>query len=259
MTRLELSPAPSRLDVVSFAARYTAEVIRCLDAILPDLPLVLPRLADTVRGNLGDRATVYLLGNGGSSAIARTLAIAATDLIGSGGTGIRWVGAWDPHRIAAESTLHGFDAAAVGMLRRDGVDHRDLVVLISGSGNSRNLVAVAQHCLERGVRLLTLTGRTGGALAMFDPNGLQVDSTDQQVIEDVAHAAGLALLHLLAATHADEAPAPEVLDRPTGAEAGADDRPAMAAVARRRDRRCGSSRRPDRRPRTRGRRRRSVR
>lgn len=208
MTRLAPSLASTRLDVAGFAARYTTEVIRCLDEILPDLPRLLPRLKEAIRG---DRSTVYLLGNGGSSAIARTLALAAMDLIRSDG-GVRWVGAWDPHRIAAESTIHSFDAAGASLLRRDGADNRDLVILISGSGNSRNLVAVAQHCLGRDVPLITLTGRTGGALALLDPNGLRVDSTDQQVIEDVAHAAGLALLHLLAAAHADEAAAAEVLD-----------------------------------------------
>lgn len=211
MTRLTLNPVPPVLDVAGFAAGYTSEVIRCLDAILPDLPRVLPRLLEAVHG---ERGTIYLLGNGGSSAIARTLALTAMNVTGSSGGGVRWVGAWEPHRIAAESSFHGFDAAAAGLLRRDGADRRDLVVLISGSGNSANLVAVAQHCHHRGIPLITLTGRTGGALAPFDPDGLRVDSTDQQVIEDVAHAAGLALLHLLAATQRIETnAASDVLER----------------------------------------------
>lgn len=211
MTRLAVNAVPSVLDVAGFATHYTSEVIRCLDAILPDLPRVLPRLLEAVHG---DRSTIYLLGNGGSSAIARTLALAAMNIAESAGRGVRWVGAWEPHRIAAESTVHGYDAAAAGLLRRDGADHRDLVVLISGSGNSRNLIAVAQHCHQHSIPLITLTGRTGGALAAFDPHGLRIDSIDQQVIEDVAHAAGLTLLHQLVAAQAlDDNAASDVVER----------------------------------------------
>lgn len=202
MTRLAL-PSPPRLDVARFAAIYTAEVNRCLDRIFPQLPPVLPPLQGTVRGDRGERKSIYFLGNGGSSAIARTLALAAETIVGS--VGPRWVGAWDQYRLAAESTRHGFDVAAVNLLQRDGADRRDLVVLISGSGNSRNLVAVARHCRARGIPLLTITGRGGGALAPLDPHGLRIDSTDQQIVEDVAHIVGISLLQLLAAPGASPA------------------------------------------------------
>ena len=212
MTGIGLNPAPSTLDTAGFITEYATETIRCLDAILPNLLRVLPRLVEAIRGDQGERGTIYVLGNGGSSAIARILALTATNLIASQTGTARWVGAWDSHQLTAESTIHGFDDAAARLLQRDQADRRDLVILISGSGNSRNLLAIARHCTEHGIPLLTLTGRTGGALAPYDPHGLRVDSTDQQIIEDVALAAGLTLLNLLAAD-VNRDPASEILAR----------------------------------------------
>lgn len=191
-----------------FVDDYLREIRACLDdSFVP----ALPRLTGSLRAAIEvERARVYALGNGGSSAIARTFAALVPGYLPPHLRATRLVEMWGADELIAEVTRAGFEESAVRLLDRDGIDGRDLVVLLSGSGNSRNLVAAARYCQGRGVPTIALTGAGGGLLGQLGIEGVQVASHDQQVIEDCVHAG----LHLLLDRTA-EALAPQ----PAGSEA----------------------------------------
>ncbi|GLL02130.1 SIS domain-containing protein [Dactylosporangium matsuzakiense] len=171
--------------VTSFVTDYVEQIRACVESSVEEqLGPPVELFATAVRA---ENATVRAIGNGGSSAIAQAMGWLACEILGEA-SGAKCIGAWDLHRLMDEVGRNGFENSAVRLLVRDKLTSSDLVVLISGSGNSRNLVAVARHCLASGVPVLGLTGRAGGALRRLGVPGVLIDSEDQQVIEDSAHA-----------------------------------------------------------------------
>lgn len=70
----------------------------------------------------------------------------------------------------------------------------DLIVLISSSGNSPNIVAAAQMAKERGMKVIGLSGFKGGKLSEMADVSLHVPASNYGIAED-AHQA---LMHVLA-------------------------------------------------------------
>ena len=66
-----------------------------------------------------------------------------------------------------------------------------MLVAISASGNSPNILAVVQTAHALGVRVIGLTGRTGGHLAPASDFAVTVPSDSMEIVEDahmvVAH------------------------------------------------------------------------
>lgn len=63
--------------------------------------------------------------------------------------------------------------------------HNDLVIGISGSGNSRNVVKAIEYAKQIGAGTFTLCGFDGGKLKEIDKNDcIHVPANDMQVVED---------------------------------------------------------------------------
>jgi len=73
----------------------------------------------------------------------------------------------------------------------------DLVVIISGSGNSPNVIKAAEYARKTGAKTIALTGFTGGKLRQMADICLHVDSDQYGVIEDMHMAAGSILAFYL--------------------------------------------------------------
>jgi len=69
----------------------------------------------------------------------------------------------------------------------------DVVLLISGSGNSANLVAAAKLARKRGARVVSLLGFDGGRLKSLSDEILLIPSDQYGVIEDLH----MAVAHIL--------------------------------------------------------------
>ena len=61
----------------------------------------------------------------------------------------------------------------------------DVVVLVSSSGNSPNVVLAAQFAKAQGATVITLTGFSGGKLKPLADIALHIDSNVYELIEDV--------------------------------------------------------------------------
>jgi D-sedoheptulose 7-phosphate isomerase len=72
------------------------------------------------------------------------------------------------------------------------VEPGDLVIGISGSGNSPNVVRAVQRANELGATTFGLAGYDGGALARTAQECLTVETRNMQQIEDVH----MAVLHV---------------------------------------------------------------
>jgi D-sedoheptulose 7-phosphate isomerase len=163
-------------------------------------------------------STVYLLGNGGSAA---TASHAANDLTKTGsaddGPALRTVSLPDNVSMltawANDTSFENVFSAQLEALLRPG----DLVVAISGSGNSPNVLRAVETARKMDALSVGLTGFAGGRLREMVDLSVVVPGLAQGPIEDVH----LILVHVLT----------EILKRAELQQAA----PAIAAAAGRRN------------------------
>ena len=78
----------------------------------------------------------------------------------------------------------GYDDVFAGQVRAI-VDEGDLLVAISGSGNSPNVLKAVQAAHEAGAETLAVVGYDGGELMKLAHHAVWVPSFDMQLCEDV--------------------------------------------------------------------------
>lgn len=72
----------------------------------------------------------------------------------------------------------------------------DLLLLISGSGKSTNIIKAAEEARANGIKVVSITGISESILTALSDRHLIIPSTDMQVIEDVTISFGHFVLKL---------------------------------------------------------------
>lgn len=174
---------PGGLDVKAFAGWYRERMIEQWDRL--DLT-ALARVAAVVERAQAAGRFIWVCGNGGSAASA---AHVGCDF---GKTASR-KGA-KPLKCVSLSDNTAFMTAIGNDMSFDDIFSRqlenvvakgDVVILISGSGNSGNLVAAAKLARRRGARVVSLLGFDGGKLKALSDEILLIPSDQYGVIEDL--------------------------------------------------------------------------
>ncbi len=149
-------------DVAVYADRYLDRLAAVLAAVdRGDVARLVNELLDT-----RDRGcTVFVMGNGGSAATASHFANDLCKLASAGGAvGFRAVSLADNISwISALANDEGYENVFSGQVRslaREG----DLVLGISASGNSPNLIRALDAARERGARTAAIVGFDGGRM-----------------------------------------------------------------------------------------------
>lgn len=153
------------------AAAYRARLERALSVLADPALAALAQALDDARER---GATVYVLGNGGSAANAAHL---ANDL--AQGLGARGMNAWaladSTPAVTAAANDHGYAEVFVAGLRPR-LAAGDLVLILSASGDSENLVRAARFAREHGATVASVTGFTGGRVAELSAIHVHVPS-----------------------------------------------------------------------------------
>lgn len=87
----------------------------------------------------------------------------------------------------------------------------DVVMLISGSGNSSNIVKAAKWASESKIMTISLVGASGGVVSEYSSLELRVNSEDMQVIENVH----LVVVHWIYKAMVFESPDPAQTSSPS--------------------------------------------
>ena len=96
---------------------------------------------------------IYFFGNGASAAFANHMAL---DFSKNGG--ILSYSLSDSSLLTALSNDYSYDDAGVEFLKINKIDKNDLVVTISSSGNSTNIINVIDYCNNNDINTLSLSG-----------------------------------------------------------------------------------------------------
>ncbi len=186
--------ATDRQQALDFAQTYLDQLCTALRG-LPLSPIV--EAIDALTQAHTERRCVFLIGNGGSASTASHMAndLAKTAAGQDGGQGFRVIALTDNVPLltawANDASYDEVFARPLQGLAQPG----DVLIAISGSGNSRNIIQAVQAAKALGLTTIGLLGRGGGAVRTLVDIAIEVPSHDYGPIED-AH---LAINHLLTA------------------------------------------------------------
>jgi D-sedoheptulose 7-phosphate isomerase len=181
-------PATDPVAVVTAALEESARVKLAMRELAPDVARVAARVAEAFRG--GGR--LYACGNGGSACDAMHLVEELVARYKRDRPGLPAHHLLDAPTLTCWSNDYDFAGAfrrQVEAMARPG----DVLVAISTSGNSANVVAAVEAANERGAVTLGLLGRGGGRLAALCTDALVVPAGETERIQE-AH---ITLIHLL--------------------------------------------------------------
>lgn len=134
-------------------------------------------------------AKLVVAGNGGSAAMASHVTVDFTKT-----AGIRAVNFNEADLITCFANDYGYENWIVEALKSY-ADQSDIIILISSSGMSKNLVNAANYCRKQDLMLITLTGfSAGNDLRQMGSYNLWVDSNSYNIVEMTHHIWLLAIL-----------------------------------------------------------------
>lgn len=125
---------------------------------------------------------IIILGNGGSNAVALHIAEDYHKMLG-----IKTIAFGDTPRMSCYANDYGWDTA-YQMFLEHFVGDNTLVILISSSGNSKNILNCAKYCVSNSIDMITLSGHSEknklkSGFGSHSKLHFWVDSTDYGIVE----------------------------------------------------------------------------
>ena len=178
------------LSPAAFLARVATELGR-ID------PNQVQALADAMHAQYVAGRLIFVIGNGGSGSnashftedVGKQCLKLPDDLANDTKKRVRILSLTDNTAyITAWANDEGFDRVFVEQLKSLAVPG-DLLVAISGSGNSKNILAAVEWARRVGVLTFGVTGFDGGQLRTRADSGLHIDCHDMGLVETLHLAA----------------------------------------------------------------------
>lgn len=179
----------TKLDPRQFLERIGQELLR-ID------PAQVKALSDAIHDCYQRQRTIFLIGNGGSGSNASHFcedvgkqSICREDFDNDQKRRVRILSLTDntPY-ILAWGNDEGFDRVFVEQLKNLG-EPGDLLIAISGSGNSPNILKAVEWANRHDLRTFGCTGFSGGKLRTLAQQNLHVPLDDMGIVETIHLAA----------------------------------------------------------------------
>ena len=173
------------LDSQEYLARLNAEIAR-IDRT------AMQAWADLIYAAWENEEFIYVFGNGGSGTTATHISedlgkssLREADLADESKKRLKIMSLTDNLGwILALGNDVGYESIFVQQLMNYGSEG-DLVVAISGSGNSENVLQAVDWANRHGLTTFALTGYDGGKLKRLAHHGLHVDLDDMGMVESI--------------------------------------------------------------------------
>ena len=140
-----------------------------------------------------NRKTIYVFGNGGSSATASHF---CGDLIKGVSYGLdkRFKAICLSDNVSGMMAIANdvsYDDIFIEQLKNF-LENGDLVIGISGSGNSKNVIKALEYAKERGAKTVAICGYKGGKIKDISDLSIHAEVNDMEITEDIHN---LVLIH----------------------------------------------------------------
>jgi D-sedoheptulose 7-phosphate isomerase len=162
------------MNIEKFTKVYVSELKSILDKIDPS---VVSDIVNSINKTIGKKSRIYILGNGGSSATA-------SHMVNDLGAGLRRrkllnldivsLGDNSPVVTAIANDIGYENIFYMQMKGLINVD--DVIIAISCSGNSPNIVKAVSYAKELGCEIIGVTGFDGGLLKKMSDINFHIDA-----------------------------------------------------------------------------------
>jgi len=170
---------------------YTLHIKECLDSLPFDR---LEELVELMMNKIAARKHIIAFGNGGSAATASHFVCdLAKGIFTGGGPRVKAISLNDCIPLmTAWANDEGYDRVFVEPLANY-LEEGDLVIGISASGNSPNVIRAIEYANLNGATTVGLTGKGGGKLAELAQLSIVIKSDSYEEVEDIH----LIIIHML--------------------------------------------------------------
>ncbi|MDM8353764.1 D-sedoheptulose-7-phosphate isomerase [Brevundimonas diminuta] len=189
---MTLFPSQPISGADQYLEAYLEEIIRAWDSVSRENILAAEIL---LKETISSDRTIFSCGNGGSAAISNHLLCDCLKGV-QAGTSLK------PrvHSLSSAPELMSAIVNDIGVEEMFALPLRslgrpdDVLVAISSSGTSPNIVSAVRTAHDKGMKVLSLTGFDGGPVASEADISLHVAASNYGVIEDIHQS----LMHILA-------------------------------------------------------------
>ena len=172
------------MKIKPFIADYLTRLKLILDNIDSD---VISDIVDILDQTIVNKSRIYIIGNGGSSATASHM---ANDL--GVGLKVRNIVNFNVVSLADNSPVITAIANDIGyeniffMQMKGLINPNDIVIAISCSGDSPNIIKAADYAQDLGCKIIGITGFNGGYLKSISDLSFHVDTPKNEygLVED---------------------------------------------------------------------------
>ena len=172
------------MKIKPFIKEHLTRLKQILDNIDVD---VVSNIVDTLEETIENKSRIYILGNGGSAATA-------SHMVNDLGAGLRRrnVINFDVTSLGDNSSVVTAIANDIGyenifyMQMKGHINANDVVVAISCSGDSPNIIKAADYAKNLGCKIIGVTGFNGGYLKKISNINFHVDAPEGEygLVED---------------------------------------------------------------------------
>ena len=142
-------------------------------------------LNQLIESYMGKKSEIHILGNGGSAANANHINGDFTKTFTGASNTIR-INSFADNSCFLTAASNDIDfSEAFSILIPGRINKNDLVIFLSGSGNSVNLVKCARKAKEHNINTFCITGYQGGELNKICKNRIHIPVKDMEIIEDL--------------------------------------------------------------------------
>ena len=172
------------MKIKPFVTDYLTRLKVILDQVDPN---IISDIIDALEQTIEDKSRIYIIGNGGSSATA-------SHMVNDLGSGLRRrdIINFDVVSLADNSPVVTAIANDIGyenifyMQMKGLIKQKDIVIAISCSGDSPNILKAVDYAQSSGCKVIGITGFDGGRLKVLSDINFHVDAPKNEygLVED---------------------------------------------------------------------------
>ena len=167
-------------DLINSSLKSHAEALKLIDE------KKIYQASDLIKKSLSENNTIFWCGNGGSASQANHL---SAELIG---------GMYKDKKSPFKSMCLNVDTAFMTAWSNDDsfdniflrqleslAQSGDILIALSTSGNSKNIINAVQYCSENDIKIISLTGFDGGLLKDYSDININIPINNTQRIQEM--------------------------------------------------------------------------
>ena len=167
-------------DLINSSIKSHSEAVNLIDE------KKIYQASDLIKKSLSENNTIFWCGNGGSASQANHL---SAELIG---------GMYKDKKSPLKSVCLNVDTAFMTAWSNDDsfdniftrqleglAQSDDILIALSTSGNSKNIINAAKYCNDNNIRIISLTGFEGGTLKNLSDVNINISANSTQRIQEM--------------------------------------------------------------------------